>query len=174
MRELILVVFPSRSALTKALDQLFEAEQSPQTRAAIGIVHAAIVDRASDGEVMVVNDRLSADEGGLAGGTLGAAMAMLGVAQLGALAIPGIGAIIAVGASGVVGALVGGLTGRVAARFIETLPEGADLQPLAERLKVGQPALALQVRDGQSALAQLRTVLAPYQVVSLERVRLSD
>jgi hypothetical protein len=88
--EFIVAVFPSRGILTRALDHLTQMDALP-------IVHAAIVAKARDGEIVVLGDELTADEGGVAGGTLGAAVTAFGVAQLGALALPGIGAIIALG-----------------------------------------------------------------------------
>ena len=97
-RELIVAVFPSRIMLTRALDHLMEHNEW-------GIQHTAIVAKANTGEVVILDDNIGADEGGIAGGTLGAALTLFSIAQLGALALPGIGPIIALGA----GALVGGL-----------------------------------------------------------------
>ena len=113
--EMIVAIFPSRALLTKALDHLNETKP-------LEIEHAAIVAKANTGELVVIDDDIGADEGGIAGGTLGAAMAALGMVQFGALAIPGVGAFIALGAGALVGALVGQLTGRAAANLIEAAP----------------------------------------------------
>jgi len=77
--ELLVAVFPSRSVLTKALDHLMSVRD-------LTIKRAAIVAKATTGETIVIGDDISADEAGIAGGTLGAAMTALGLAQLGALA----------------------------------------------------------------------------------------
>mgnify|MGYP001271799945 CR=1 FL=1 len=103
--EILVAVYPSRSVLTKALDHLMTVPE-------LKIRRAAIVARATTGETIVIGDDISADEAGIAGGTLGAAMTALGFAQLGALALPGVGVIIALGAGVLVGGLVGGATGR--------------------------------------------------------------
>lgn len=140
--DLILAVFPSRAVLTEALDTLMERVDTRDE-----IVHAAIVAKAESGEVIIVDDDIGADEGGIAGGTLGAAMAVLGMVQLGALAIPGIGAVIAIGAGAVVGAVIGRFTGRFAASLIDNNVRNADIEGLADNLREGQPALVLEVRD---------------------------
>ncbi|HRL13984.1 MAG TPA: hypothetical protein PKX07_19045 [Aggregatilineales bacterium] len=77
--EIIVAVFPSRSALTKGLDHVMSLPD-------IKILRAAVVAKAQSGEIAVAGDEISADEGGIAGGTLGAALGALGLVQAGALA----------------------------------------------------------------------------------------
>ena len=101
--EIVLLVFPSRTVLTKALDRMAKLEY-------IDIRRGAIVAKAKTGETILLDDDVSPDQGGIAGGTLGATMGALGVAQLGALALPGVGPIIALGTAALVGALTSAVT----------------------------------------------------------------
>lgn len=161
--ELIVAIFPSRMILTKALDHVMQLDD-------FEVVHAAIVARARDGEIVILGDDLSADEGGITGGTLGAAMAALGMVQLGALALPGVGAIIALGAGALVGGLLGNVTGRFAANLVDSGFKTDQIESLAERLQAGHPALVLEIDEAHNALARLRDELKPYQVELVERL----
>jgi uncharacterized membrane protein len=162
--EVIVVIFPSRSVLTKALDHL-------KTIRDFEFEHAAIVAKANSGEVVVLDDNVGPDEGGIAGGTLGAAMAALGIAQLGALALPGLGAIIALGAGALVGGLVGNVTGRFAANLLDFGYKHEQIDVFSEQLKAGHPALVLSVKDFHTALPLLKQELAPYKAELIDRLR---
>jgi hypothetical protein len=167
--ETIVAVFPSRVILTKALDHIMEMED-------LEVRHAAIIARAHDGEIVIVDDDISPNEGGIAGGTLGAAMTALGLVQLGALTLPGIGPIIALGTGLVAGGVVGGLTGRVAAGLIDFDYKNLHIQGLAAQLEAGHPALVLELRDGEDILGRMRTELQPYRaemVEPLDEIRVS-
>lgn len=161
--ELIVAVFPSRKMLTRALDHLMEIND-------LGIHHAAIVAKARNGEVVVLNDELGPDEGGITGGTLGAAIAALGMVQFGALALPGIGAIIAVGAGALVGGLLGRMTGRFAVNLLESGYRKEEVETLAARLQTGHPALVLEVGDSGKALPRIREELSAYRAELVEQV----
>ncbi|MEO8397731.1 MAG: hypothetical protein ABI700_32350 [Chloroflexota bacterium] len=161
--ELIVAVFPSRKMLTKALDHLVEVTD-------LEIYHAAIVAKARNGEVVVLNDELGPDEGGITGGTLGAGIAALGMVQFGALAIPGIGAIIAVGAGALVGGLLGRMTGRFAANLIESGYRKEEVETLSSRLQTGHPALVLEVKNTDKALPRIREELASYRAELVEQM----
>jgi uncharacterized membrane protein len=162
--ELIVAVFPSRKMLTKALDHLVELVD-------LEILHAAIVAKARNGEVVVLNDELGPDEGGITGGTLGAGIAALGMVQFGALAIPGIGAIIAVGAGALVGGLLGRFTGRFAANLIESGYRKEEVETLSSRLQTGHPALVLEVKHIDKALPRIREELLSYRAELVEQMR---
>jgi len=162
--ELIVAVFPSRKMLTKALDHLVEVTD-------IEIQHAAIVAKARNGEVVVLNDELGPDEGGITGGTLGAGIAALGMVQFGALAIPGIGAIIAVGAGALVGVLLGRFTGRFAANLLDSGYRKEEVETLSSRLQTGHPALVLEVKDTLRALPRIREELISYRAELVEQMR---
>lgn len=153
--EIIVAVFPSRSVLTRALNRIAKLDS-------IDIQRAAIVAKATSGETIILDDGLSPNQGGVAGGTLGAAMTMFGLAQMGALALPGVGPIIALGAGALVGALVGRMTGRIAVNFIDFGFDDAQVAALAERLQSGHPALILEVKNGYEALPLLRESLKPF------------
>ena len=150
--------------LTKALDHLVEL-------ADLEIQHVAIVAKARNGEVVVLNDELGPDEGGITGGTLGAGIAALGMVQFGALAIPGIGAIIAVGAGALVGGLLGRFTGRFAANLIESGYRKEEVETLASRLQTGHPALVLEVKNIDKALLRIREELTSYRAELVEQMQ---
>ncbi|RMG83204.1 MAG: DUF1269 domain-containing protein [Chloroflexi bacterium] len=159
--DVIVAIFPSREHLTKALDHLVQND-------AIEIQRAAIVARAASGETIVLDDDISADEGGIAGGTLGAAMTALGLVQLGALALPGVGPIIALGAGAMVGGLVGRATGRFAANLIDFGFKNDQIEELAHQLEQGHPALVLEIANGKALLPKIRLALQPYDAELVE------
>ena len=161
--DLIFAVFPSRRILVKALDHIIQIED-------LDYIHAAIVTRARDGEIVVIDDQLSADEGGIAGGTLGAGISLLGLVQLGALALPGVGPIIALGAGALVGSLVGGVTGRFASQFIDAGLRVEQLQGLSPYLHDRNTVLVLEVQDSREILERLRNEFKAFQVERVERL----
>jgi uncharacterized membrane protein len=160
----IVAIFPSRTILTKALDRILELDY-------IDIKHAAIIAKAANGEIIVLDDDLSADEGGITGGTLGAAMGALGLVQLGALSLPGVGPIIALGVGALAGALVGNITGRFAANLLDLGFRNHQVEALAKQLQAGRPALVLQLENAAEALAKLRDELKSYRVEFVENSR---
>jgi uncharacterized membrane protein len=160
---IIVAVFPSRVILTKALDYLMELED-------ITLQRAAIVAKAASGETIILDDDISADEGGVTGGTLGATMGALGLVQLGALALPGVGPIIALGAGVLVGGLVGRVTGRFAANLLDFGFKNSQIEALAERLQEGHPALVFELADAAETLPRLREELKPYQAELAEPI----
>jgi uncharacterized membrane protein len=159
--EPIIAVFPSRTILTKALDRVMELDD-------LRIRHAAIIAKASDGEIVVIDDDISPNEGAITGGTLGAAVTALGLVQLGALTLPGIGPLIALGTGLVAGGLLGGVTGRIAAGLIDFDYKNLHVRNLAAELQAGHPALVLEVDDTETALIRLRQELKPYRVELVE------
>jgi uncharacterized membrane protein len=160
-REAVVAVFPSRAILAKALDRIMELDD-------LKITDAAIVARAKDGEVIVLDDDISADEGAIAGGTLGAAIGALGLVQLGALALPGIGPIIALGTAVLAGGLVGGGVGRIVAGLIDFDYKTYAVQPLADHLQSGHPALVLEIESETKVLPLLKKELAHYRAEVVE------
>lgn len=160
-REAVVAVFPSRAILAKALDRVMELDE-------LKITDAAIVVRAKDGEVIVLDDDISPDEGAIAGGTLGAAISALGLVQLGALALPGVGPIIALGTAVLAGGLVGGGIGRVVAGLIDFDYKKYSVQPLAAHLQSGHPALVLEIESETPVLPLLKKELTPYRAEVVE------
>ena len=130
--------------------------------------HAAIIAKAKDGEIVILDDDISPNEGAIAGGTLGAAMTTFGLVQLGALALPGIGALIALGTGLVAGGLVGSFTGRVAAGLIDMDYKNLQVRTLAAELQAGHPALVLDVENSEAMLQWLREDLKPYRAELVE------
>lgn len=161
--DLIVAVFPTRRILIKALDHIMQLED-------LDFIHAAIVTRARDGEIVVIGDEISPDEGGVAGGTLGAGISLLGMVQLGALALPGVGPIIALGAGALVGSFVGGMTGRIATQFIESGLRVEQLEGLSEHLHDRNSALVLEVANAREIIDRLRHEFAAYQASFVERL----
>ena len=157
----IVAVFPSRVILTKALDRVMELEY-------LTVRHAAIIAKASDGEIVILDDDISPNEGAVAGGTLGAAMTAFGLVQLGALTLPGIGPIIALGTGLVAGGLVGSVAGRIAAGLIDVDYRNLQVSTLAAGLEAGHPALVLDVEDSEAVLPRLRDELKPYRAELVE------
>lgn len=151
--EMVVVVFPSRGVLTRALDRIAKLDY-------IDIKRAAVVAKATSGETVILDDDLTPNQGGIAGGTLGAAMTMLGVAQLGALALPGVGVIIALGTAAFVGAFLGRATGRFAANYIDFGFRSEQIADLSAQLQAGRPALVLELKNRDEVLPRLRDELS--------------
>lgn len=155
-KSLLVVIFPSRKILVRALEHLNTVEE-------IVINRVAIVAKAADGETIILDDDISADEGGIAGGTLGAAMGALGLVQLGALALPGIGPVIAIGAGVLVGGILGQVTGRFAANLLDFGFRNEQIENLSEELTAGHPALIIEADDLISHLPIFKKELEPFQ-----------
>ncbi len=154
--EIVLLVFSSRTVITKALDRMATLDY-------IDIRRGAIVAKAQSGETILLDDDVSPDQGGIAGGTLGAAMGALGVAQLGALALPGVGPIIALGAAALVGGLIGRVTGRFAANHVDFGFRLEQIEHLVAQLQAEHPALVLDMKNADEILEQLKEDLRPYK-----------
>lgn len=155
MRDVVMLVFPSRGTLLDATDQI---RKIPYAK----IKHSAVIARAEDGETVIYEDDINPNEGGIAGGTLGALMGALGIAGLGAFLLPGVGPIIAIGAGALVGGLVGGATGGITARLIDMGINNAQLEALAHHLNAGKIALVVEVEGDSAALSQLQADLKPF------------
>jgi uncharacterized membrane protein len=160
----VVAVFPSRKLLLRALDHLREDKS-------LHVERAAIIAKAKDGEVTIVDDSLGPDEAGITGGTLGAAITLLGLVQFGALALPGIGVIIALGAGALVGGLVGSATGRFAANLLESGYHSDQIEGLRVDLEEERPALVLQLSTERETLASVHEVLARYRAKLVDQPR---
>jgi uncharacterized membrane protein len=136
----------------------------------LNIQSAAIVAKANSGEVVILDDDISANEGGIAGGTLGAAMAAFGLVQLGALTLPGVGPIIALGTGLLAGGLVGNFAGRIAASLMDADYKDHRVKILASELQAGHPALVLEITNGLEVLPLLRKELEPYRAEVVEEL----
>lgn len=159
--EIIVAVFPSRSALTKGLDHVMSLPD-------VKILRAAVVAKAQTGEIAVAGDEISADEGGIAGGTLGAALGALGLVQAGALALTGVGVVIAIGAGALVGGLLGGFTGRFAVNLLDSGAKPAQIQALGALLQSGHCAIIFEMKPDVENLPRLRQELKAYRVTAVE------
>lgn len=151
-RTILIAVFESRAALSETVESLTAHEQ----RDILDLGHAALVSCAGDGSTLIQNNNVTAIEGTLSGGMIGAALMGLGILQLGGLTLPALSAALAVGLGILLGGGLGSLIGYfVAARtgfgFQSDLFDSITCQ-----LRPGQVALVLQVRPAYvSALQQV-------------------
>ncbi len=152
--QLLIATFSSREEMLRAFDAVTMKHNSH-------IQHAAVISRPNDNEVVIMDDDLSPDEGAIAGSAMGAAMMGLGVLQMGAWVLPGIGPFLAVGAGALAGALIGNLTGRFAATLIDFGFDNDQIESVAKRLGTGQPALVIEF-DETMDMTQLRQDIAPF------------
>jgi uncharacterized membrane protein len=157
MSEVIMLVFPSRETMLDAIDQIKGLGYT-------SIKHLAVIAKAEDGETLVYEDDITPNEGGIAGGTLGAMMGALGIAGLGAFLLPGVGAIIAIGAGALVGGLVGGATGGITARLLDLGINNAQLETLAEHLSAGKIAMVAELTGDSTLTPRLEQDLKSFQV----------
>lgn len=159
----VIAIFPSRKDVIKALEHLAGLQL-------VEMGKAAVVAKAATGELIVVNnDDIQPSEGRKAGGGLGALMTALGVAHFGALVLPGIGPILAIGAGAIFGGLVGGVTGQLAAVLLRAGFKNEQIDSLAGHLKTNEVALVLQLQERDS-LPQLRSEFHKMKVQVLEGV----
>lgn len=157
MADPVILVFPSRRQLADAVDRL-------KTLDYIDTRGTAIITKAADGEVVVYDNDISVREGSITGGTLGSLLAALGVAQLGAFLLPGVGPIIALGLGALAGGIVGGAAGGATAGLMDFGFDNTLLETLAARLKDGYAAAVLRVDDAESIAQRLENDLRRYEV----------
>ncbi len=160
--QIIIVIFPSRRILVKALDHLLEV--------AVDIRQAAVIAKSQTGKILVLNDDLSGDDGGLVGGIAGAVIGALAVAGAGLVVIPGnLLTVLAVGA--LIGGVVGGLVGRLIASTMRFGFARPYVNAIADRLQTGNSALMLRVEDAATLLPKLKNELEPYRAELIEQLR---
>jgi uncharacterized membrane protein len=153
----MMLVFPSRGMLIDAVDKLHTLDY-------VNIQNSAVIAKAADGETLVMEDDISAVEGSITGGTLGSLMTALGVAQMGAFLLPGVGPIIAIGAGALLGGLIGGTTGGVTAGLIDFGFKNQQLEDLSARLENGHTALVLEVDSTTDVVERIKADMAAYSV----------
>lgn len=155
MKDIVMFVFPTRGRLIDATDAIRANDH-------VKIHHSAIIAKAESGEAIVLEDDINADEGAIAGGTLGSLMGALGIANLGAFLLPGIGPIVAIGAAALIGGLVGGATGGVTAGVIDLGIDNKILEGLTQNLSSNDVAMVLEVEGDAAGLALLEQSLQQY------------
>jgi uncharacterized membrane protein len=156
MSEIVMMIFPSRGTLLDAVERV---KSLPYVK----IKHSAVIAKAEDGETVIYEDDINPNEGGIAGGTLGALMGALGIAGLGAFLLPGVGPIIAIGAGALFGGLVGGATGGISAGVFDMGIKNTTLEELASHLSAGRIAMVVELEGASSVLGQLREDLKAFQ-----------
>jgi uncharacterized membrane protein len=157
MGTVMMLVFPSRGMLIDAVDKLHTLDY-------VNIQNSAVIAKAADGETLVMEDDISAVEGSITGGTLGSLMTALGVAQMGAFLLPGVGPIIAIGAGALLGGLIGGTTGGVTAGLIDFGFKNQQLEDLSARLENGHTALVLEVDSTTDVVERIKADMSAYSV----------
>lgn len=162
MKEVVMFVFPTRGRLVDATEAIRENKH-------VKILHSAVIAKAETGEALVLDDDVNPDEGAIAGGTLGSLMGALGIANLGAFLLPGIGPIIAIGAGALLGGLIGGVTGGLSAGAIDLGIDNRLLNDLARSLEQGRAAMVLEIEGDEPALAQLESMLSAYDATLIRR-----
>jgi uncharacterized membrane protein len=162
MKEIVMFVFPTRGRLVDAAEVIHENKH-------VKIVHSAIIAKAEDGETTIFEDDVNPDEGAIAGGTLGSLMGALGVAQLGAFLLPGIGPIIAIGAGALIGGLVGGATGGLTASVVDFGIDNKVLDDLAAHLEADRIAAVLEIEGDAVGLTKLEEDLKPFDAQLIPR-----
>jgi uncharacterized membrane protein len=163
VKDIVMFVFPTRGRLIDATETIRNNQQ-------VKIHHSAIIAKAENGETTVLEDDVNPDEGAIAGGTLGSLMGALGIAQLGAFLLPGIGPIIAIGAGALIGGLVGGATGGLTASVIDLGINNELLDDLAKHLGENRVAMVLEVEGDSAALSQLEQLLRQYDAELVRRM----
>ncbi|MBI1258239.1 MAG: hypothetical protein GC204_12270 [Chloroflexi bacterium] len=157
MSEVVMLIFPSRETMLDAVDRI---KSLPYAR----MTHSALIAKAEDGETTVYEDDINPNEGGIAGGTLGALMGALGIAGLGAFLLPGVGPIVAIGAAALVGGLVGGATGGITAGVLDMGINNKQLENLAEHLNAGKIAMVVELEGNDKLIvSRLNEDLKPFQ-----------
>lgn len=160
--QIIVVIFPSRRILVKALDHLLDV--------AVDVRQAAVIAKSQTGKVFVVNDDLSGADGGLVGGIAGAVIGAVAVAGAGWIVITGnVALVLAVGA--VIGGIIGGIVGRLIASTVRFGFARPYVNAIADRLQTGHSALMLRVEDAATLLPRLKDELAPYRGEIVEQLR---
>ncbi|PJF24855.1 MAG: hypothetical protein CUN53_15720 [Phototrophicales bacterium] len=160
MSQIIMLVYAARTGLADAAVKLLDLDY-------VKPKHTALIARAESGEVTILDDDINPNEGAVAGGTLGTIMGAMGVAQLGALLLPGIGPVIALGAGALVGALVGGVAGSAAAAAIDMGINDHALKTLAGHLEQDRVALVFETDSDGDLIERLRADLEPLSIESM-------
>lgn len=119
----------------------------------------------SQANVTDPND-VSAGEGALVGGIEGGIIGM--ALGLGALAIPGIGPVLAFGPliGGLIGAGAGAITGGLAASLIDLGIDETDAHTYAEAVRRGYALVTVQAPEGR--VDETRSILSRYDVVDID------
>lgn len=156
MREIVMIVFPTRGSMVDATDRLNHID-------GLHIHQTALIVRAEKGEVTIFEDDITPVEGAITGGTLGGLIGALGVAGLGAFLLPGIGPIVAIGAGALAGGLIGGATGGVTARVVDHGLSNHLLNELARQLAENEIAVVLDLEGSDEMLRQAEISMAEYK-----------
>ena len=161
MKDIVMFVFPSRGRLVDAAEMIRETPH-------VKIHHSAVIAKAETGEAKIFEDDVSPIEGAIAGGTLGSVMGALGIAQLGAFFLPGIGPIVAIGAGALIGGLIGGATGSLTASTVDLGISNKLLDKLARQLEEDRVAVVVEIEGTAEGLAQLEGQLKSFDAVLVQ------
>ena len=137
--KVVVVVFPSSDLLTNALDHISNLRD-------VAVRRAAIVAKAASGELVILDDKISANDGGFVGGVIGGVLGALLIWEQGAFALSGIDLVIML----LIGFILGVLIGSPVAWFLADR-FGINKKPnrftsLVPQLQAGRPALILEIK----------------------------
>jgi len=137
--KVVVVVFPSSDLLTNALDHISNLRD-------VAVRRAAIVAKAASGELVILDDKISASDGGFVGGVIGGIVGALLIWEQGAFALSGIALI----AMLIVGFTLGVMIGAPVAWFLaDRFGINNKLNrftSLAPHLQAGRSALILEIK----------------------------
>ncbi len=160
MPAVLIAIFTAKPHILDTIDAL-------STQARFDISQALVVMRTADGQLKILEGELRPQEARRLGRRFGALMTTLGLAQIGALALPGLAPILALGVGALLGGWVGGATGRFAVQLIRAGFQAEQIDRLTAHLKQDQIALLLEVEDDRQVPA-LRDILTRQSIDLLE------
>ena len=159
--QIIVAVFRSRNGLVKAMDHLLDEVK-------IDVQKAAVITKTQTGEVRVLNDDLGSDEGNLVGTIIGAVLAGIGLAALGAWTLPGLNLYLVLGVGSILGGILGGLVGRFSTEIFRFGFDQPYVDVISNKLQEGTTALLIRVEDAAELLPRLQDELAPFQAILVQ------
>lgn len=158
-RTILVFRFESRRLLLQAMDYILAHGMADH----LDIGHAALILQPPDAPPVVVNNNVTAREGLISGGMIGASIGGLGALQVGAAILPGIGGALAVIGLALVGAGLGSGLGRLVAVRIVFGFRPDVLDHIAQRLHSGEIALVLHVPvEDAAAIADVMRAIDAY------------
>jgi hypothetical protein len=137
--KVVVAVFPSRDLLTNALDHITNLGD-------VAVRRAAIVARAASGEMVILDDKISANDGGFVGGVIGGILGAFLIGQQGALELTGFPSIMMLALGFIMGVLIGAPVAWFLADRFALNKKFNRFTALAPRIPTGRLALILEIK----------------------------
>lgn len=154
--KVIVAVFPSRDLLTNALDHITNVRD-------VVVRRAAIVAKATSGETIILDDNMSANDGGFVGGALGGVLGALFMTQQGALDLPDLSSAVLLAMGFVLGMFIGALLGWFIFNQLDLGNKARRFASLISQLQSERPTLILEIRRDDAMHARLLQELNLFQ-----------